>query len=218
MALIEVYDSKHTFAERSTGSWGDAWPEIFGSIWNIFGGPELPRGSGRVPVPEVISEVPQTWEEYEQQYPEYFEPILETRPGRTPDPYPQDVSDAEKPEDDEVAHTWSHWGRELIGDWLNPEPTVYNPPDAFAPGTVTAPPGGGGGGAMGDCDGAVWSGAAPPKGYKVVNHCGVGVLRKIRRRRRPRIATNSDLADISAIVGIVGKGQLATALISRRGR
>ncbi len=65
-------------------------------------------------------------------------------------------------------------------------------------------------------DGQAWGGQAPPKGYKVVNYCGQGVLRKIRRRRRRRILSASDAADIATIVGLVGKGQMASSLINRR--
>lgn len=65
------------------------------------------------------------------------------------------------------------------------------------------------------CDGMVWSGGVPPKGYKVVNYCGKGVLRKIRRRRRRRILTASDKADIAYIVSTTGKGQLAASLIHK---
>jgi len=61
-----------------------------------------------------------------------------------------------------------------------------------------------------------WSGGTPPKGYKVVNYCGRGVLRKVRRRRRRRLLTASDSRDIATIVGLVGKGQMASALINRR--
>jgi len=67
-----------------------------------------------------------------------------------------------------------------------------------------------------DCDGMAWSGGTPPKGYKVVNYCGRGVLRKVRRRRRRRLLTASDSRDIATIVGLVGKGQMASALINRR--
>ncbi len=224
----KYYDSHNTVWSLWGGSSEYNW--FWGTIEGLIPGDQY--GTGPIPmpspgpnVPDAISEEPQTWEELEELEPELFEPILETRPGRVADSYPQDVAESEHPEDDEVAHTWTHWGQELIGDviggWLGPDtPAVYNPPDAFAPGPTVGPTTGGGTTTMNGaaCDGMTWSGAAPPKGYKVVNHCGVGVLRKIRRRRRPRIATNSDLADISAIVGIVGKGQLATALISRRGR
>ncbi len=194
---------------------------IFSSGSVTIGTPALPGPIYQRPPVDVIDENT-TWEEYEELYPEHFEPILETRPGRVADSYPQDVSDSETPEDDGVATTWTEWGIEtasaIVGNILQPDaaPLGFAPTGPLGPSTpanqtATAA-------AMAGCDGMAWSGGTPPKGYKVVNHCGVGVLRRIRRRRRPRIATNSDLADISAIVGIVGKGQLATALISRRGR
>ncbi len=173
----------------------------------------MPRG---IPVPDVISEEPQTWDELEELHPELFEPILETRPGHVADSYPQDVAESEH-EDDEVAHTWSHWGRELVSDWLNPAPTVYNPPDPFSntPGPSTPANQTATAAAMSGCDGQVWNGGVPPKGYKVVNYCGQGVLRKIRRRRRRRMLTASDASDLATIVGIVGKGQMASSMINR---
>ena len=64
------------------------------------------------------------------------------------------------------------------------------------------------------CEGMEWTGGVPPKGYKVVNFCGKGVLRKIRRRRRRRLFTASDAADVAQIVGIVGKGAMANSLIN----
>ncbi len=130
----------------------------------------------------------------------------------------------QQPEEQLVAHDWGHFfrdvGGQLIQPWL---------------------PGGGGGGGFVDpiqrfadpgevgpvervitgglgpeaCEGMVWSGGTPPKGYKVVNFCGKGVLRKVRRRRRRRLLTASDKADISYIVATTGKGQLAASLIHR---
>lgn len=126
-----------------------------------------------------------------------------------------------------MAHDWGHLAREFIGgvasNILAPEtPTVYNPPgDAWlGPSTptnqaATAAASGGGGGD--GCDGMVWAGGAPPKGYKVVNSCGVGVLRKVRRRRRKRMLTVSDKNDIASIISMVGKGQLAATLMNRGG-
>lgn len=166
--------------------------------------------------PPVISEVPETWEELEEQHPELFEPILETRPGRVADSYPQDVVGDTPEQEDDVAHDWGHLIREGIGSFLpQPDPIGINLPTSFAPtlgtpaGVPLTPIGDGG------CDGLAWSGAAPPKGYKVVNYCGRGVLRKIRRRRRRRMLTASDASDLATIVGIVGKGQMASSMINR---
>lgn len=173
----------------------------------------------------VIDEVAQTWEELEALEPELFEPILETRPGRVADSYPQDVSDDIEPEDD-VAHTWGHLAREFVGgiasDWLGDPGQTYNPPASnfLLPGSTEAQlatiAATGGGGGMNGCDGMTWAGGAPPKGYKVVrDSCGNGVLRKVRRRRRRRMLTASDKTDIASIVSMVGKGQLAASLINR---
>ncbi len=219
MALIEVYDSKHTFAERSSGSWGDAWPEIFGTIWNQMGFPMPPRNVRPIVVPDAIGEIAQTWEELEQAEPELFEPILETRPGRVADSYPQDVPDDIQPEDDEVAHTWGHLARDFVSDWLNPAPSGGSGPfvpNALVPTQPNVVNVGGGGGGGNGCDGMAWAGGAPPKGYKVVrDSCGNGVLRKVRRRRRRRMLTAGDKTDIASIVSMVGKGQLAASLINR---
>ncbi len=128
-----------------------------------------------------------------------------------------------------VAHDWGHLGREFLGGVIGQalgSPVAMAPP-AFAQaapaqidftgvsvmdrterGTTSV------NGC--DLDGEVWSGAAPPKGYKVVNYCGQAVLRKIRRRRRPRMLSSCDKNDISFIVGTVGKGQMAAALINRK--
>ncbi len=123
-----------------------------------------------------------------------------------------------------MAHDWGHLGRELISDWLGggrdpSSPSPMFPP--YIPGDVIAPANGGAGpvvtGGLGpeSCEGMVWSGGVPPKGFKVVNFCGKGVLRKVRRRRRRRILTASDKADISYIVSTTGKGQLAASLIHK---
>lgn len=191
-------------------------------------------GPGPVPHPQpvilqngAISEVPQTWEEAAETNPEWFEPILETRPGHVADSYPQDVPDSQLPDDEEdMTHTWGHLALEtattIVGGWLgggDDPTTVYNPPSAFAPTMGPSTPANQAATAVAmqtGCDGMAWSGGTPPKGYKVVNHCGVGVLRKVRRRRRRRMLTASDASDLATIVGIVGKGQMAAQMINRR--
>ncbi len=184
-----------------------------GAIFDILG-PTLP--------PDAISEVAQTWEALERLEPELFEPILETRPGRVADSYPQDVSDDIEPEDD-VATTWSDWfadtAQGLIGDFIQPQPAApmgMNAPLVMGPSTPANQAATVAAMATGDCDGMTWAGGAPPKGYKVVrDSCGNGVLRKVRRRRRRRMLSASDKSDIAAIVSMVGKGQMASALINR---
>ncbi len=218
--------------------------------WQIGGGRRDPQPTGifsavpeAVAVPVVIGEVPETWEELAELEPDLFEPILETRPGKIPDPYPQSPDEGfvnpsavigapddwwptetqEESEEEDMAHDWGHVAREFISGYAGggPPQTGYVAPPIL-PGTdVTAGPGflheGGHNGGNGDgCDGMTWSGGAPPKGYKVVNACGVGVLRKVRRRRRRRLLSASDSRDIATIVGLVGKGQMAASLINRR--
>ncbi len=123
-----------------------------------------------------------------------------------------------------MTHTWGHLATGIIGDFASAyfSPTAgaapivydYTNPTEVPNVPYTAPPSA----VAADCglDGTAWSGAAPPKGYKVVNYCGRAVLRKIRRRRRRRMLTASDAQDLSAIVGIVGKGQMANSMINRR--
>ncbi len=167
--------------------------EIVGSIYGAISS----RRTGRVVVAPVPATIP--------------------RPVQTP------------PEEGEVvAHDWGHLGRQFLGEIAG---QAFGPPVAYAPpATFGGPMGPAVAGASvmevltGDtsaaataegCDGMVWAGGAPPKGYKVVNHCGQGVLRKIRRRRRRRMLTVSDKNDIAAIVSMVGKGAMASTLINR---
>ncbi len=210
------------------------WP-IGGSI---VVGPQPTGIAGPVVVDPVISEVPETWDDLEELEPELFEPILETRPGQVPDPYPQGsldewwsdpspvaVGETEQPHDephdengeDDMAHDWGHLIRQGIGSITgvtDPGPAGIVQTPEVGVGTVLNPlPMNQAGG---DCDGMAWSGGTPPKGYKVVNSCGRGVLRKVRRRRRRRLLTASDSRDIATIVGLVGKGQMASSLINRR--
>ncbi len=218
---------------RATGGWGAVQDAIFG-WWEPF--------TPAVEVPVVIDETPQTWEELEALEPELFEPILETRPGEVPDPYPfepdvepyvdpvavigapddwaWDFEENETTEDEDMAHDWGHLIRQGIGGvfGLGDPAGGQNvlPSDPSGGGEIFTPPPTGGGNGNGDCDGMRWSGGTPPKGYKVVNSCGVGVLRKVRRRRRRRLLSASDSRDIATIVGLVGKGQMAASLINRR--
>ncbi len=124
-----------------------------------------------------------------------------------------------------MAHDWGHVFREAAGGVLTgffggggaqsdfgiPQ---YPTSTELGNGAAVAAPIAGGLGPE-SCEGMVWTGGAPPKGYKVVNWCGKGVLRKVRRRRRRRILTASDKADISYIISTAGKGQLAASLIHK---
>ncbi len=231
----------HTATRR--GLLSDGWDFGFGIgdffeggfDWGTFGGLFPPiidilTESAPSPIPPVISEIPTEWPEWS------LEPILETRPGQIPDPYPgseaagtvdpsaiigpyQGADTSEQQEEGQVvAHDWGHLARQFIGGVMGDNGGAG---DAYAPLPPTMP-----GGTLNpvlpspmagaDCDGMAWSGGTPPKGYKVVNYCGRGVLRKVRRRRRRRLLTASDSRDIATIVGLVGKGQMASALINRR--
>ncbi len=127
-----------------------------------------------------------------------------------------------------MSHTWGHVFRSAAGGLigtLGGDSAIPDYSGMFAAGSGALVPGATAtpapaampvsGMPEGSCDGMIWSGGVPPKGYKVVNSCGVGVLRKVRRRRRRRLLTASDKADISYIVATTGKGQLAASLIHR---
>ncbi len=124
-----------------------------------------------------------------------------------------------------MAHDWGHLIRQGAGELLGIEDPLTSYFAALggqglaqSPAPAPMPPAqtGSYGVVPGEtCDGMEWTGGTPPKGYKVVNYCGRGVLRKIRRRRRRRILTASDKNDIATIIGLAGKGQLASSLINR---
>ncbi len=155
-------------------------------------------------------------------------PMPSERPEPLPAvPQPEPTAVLEDQEDEDVSHTWGHVFREAAGGLAQDlfggggstgtygtAPPFTEPFAEFPSGAGVVSPVGGGLGPEA-CEGMIWQGGTPPKGYKVVNWCGKGVLRKVRRRRRPRILTRSDAGDIATIVGLVGKGQMASALINR---
>ena len=124
-----------------------------------------------------------------------------------------------------MAHDWGHLLRQGVGSFFNGgggfggggAQGFFDPSTPLPTTTELGPPEVAVVGGLGPeaCEGMIWTGAAPPKGYKVVNWCGKGVLRKVRRRRRRRILTASDKADISYIISTAGKGQLAASLIHK---
>jgi len=124
-----------------------------------------------------------------------------------------------------MAHDWGHVFREATAGLIQPlfggggasgnfaAPNMPTSTELGNGATNVVPIAGGLG--PESCEGMVWTGGTPPKGFKVVNWCGQGVLRKVRRRRRRRILTASDKADISYIISTAGKGQLAASLIHK---
>jgi len=233
---------EESWSERSGSGWlfGIPNPFPFGT-GDIFGGSifetwnPFPSGTSAPGLPDVISErpteiVPEGWEtviiagEERLRVPDVYN---EGTPGVFEQFDPdvvigevQGVDTAAQTEDDVVAaHDWGSWFRtgisavaaNILGD--DPQQTVYGPGSTTNQIATAAAMGGNG---NGDGCGMVWAGGVPPKGYKVVNSCGVGVLRKVRRRRRRRLLTRGDSQDIATIVGLVGKGQMASSLINRR--
>ena len=214
-------------------------------VWSHRGSRPSPSSVFGIPspvpaptLPVVIGEIPDTLDDLEREQRE-LEAIINERPfvpigsvvldesvivGDPSDIGVARQEQLDKTEDDDVAHDWGHLIRQGVGALTgitDPAPAGGNfVPNAFVPtqpNVVTGAPGGNGG----DCDGMMWAGGAPPKGYKVVrDSCGNGVLRKVRRRRRRRMLTSGDKDDIASIVSMVGKGQMAAALINgsmRRG-
>ncbi len=190
--------------------WGST-SGVFGSVWDIgesFFPNQLPIFGGSLPSAiydwSIIAEAP------------YPIPV----PAGAPAPVTGD---------EDMAIDWGGLFGTVVEsaatNYFAPTPSFapWSPPAPLPAPTVVTPP------AVGssvqevlfgetDCglDGKGWGGNPPPKGYKVVNYCGQAVLRKIRRRRRRRILSASDAADIATIVGLVGKGQMASSLINRR--
>ena len=132
-----------------------------------------------------------------------------------------------EPDEDEDMHDWGHLIRQGIGGLLpgfggggaSAPFAVPNLPTSTELGQPTSGiPAVTGGLGPESCEGMIWSGGVPPKGFKVVNYCGQGVLRKIRRRRRRRLLTNSDIKDLASLAGIVGKGsQSMSAAVAKVG-
>jgi len=226
----------------------DTWgQDIFGGIWGAINPfPFDPRDVAPAPrLPAVISELPTVPEGWETviiggveriRVPDVYNPP-DARPGVF-EPFDPgvvigqvggpDTAAQDDVGETEVAHDWGHMARQFIGSLGSDLLGINNP--AMSPINEMGGPGStqqqlatiaATGGANGDCDGMTWGGGAPPKGYKVVrDSCGNGVLRKVRRRRRRRMLTSGDKDDIASIVSMVGKGQMAAALINgsmRRG-
>ncbi len=196
--------------------------------WNAPGGFTGWFESGTNPLARdwsVISEIPQTAEELQAEQ-RRLEAITQQEPfvpmgtvvleGFDPGVVIGNVSGPDTAQQDELmAHDWGHFARQVGGslfglsgqqDFSQGVGTVYATPDQAPPAAASTAAG---------CDGMAWSGGTPPKGFKVVNYCGQGVLRKVRRRRRRRMLTASDASDLATIVGIVGKGQMASSMINR---
>jgi len=183
------------------------------------GGPTVFGGTGQ-PFPDYVP----VW----VPPPEYVEPVVPAPPPFDTPVLPDVQPERELIEENGVAHDWGHLGRELIGGWLGGGGSRdfdyggqvgggAGDPTGAATGMAISAPNGAVVGGLGpeSCEGMIWGGGTPPKGFKVVNFCGKGVLRKVRRRRRRRLLTASDKADISYIVATTGKGQLAASLIHR---
>ncbi len=189
--------------------WGDIFASKRAFVYKIGESGPVFHNTGAIPsIPgdwSVISEIP------------------------VPAPLPAPTAPATDEGEPEMAHDWGHILAQTVGGiaaqaFAPPPQQIIYPSFGPAAGTVAAPAAGASvmetliGTTSADCGEIPWDGGTPPKGYKVVNWCGRGVLRKIRRKRRPRILTGSDASDIATIVGLVGKGQMASALINRARR
>ncbi len=174
----------------------------------------LPQQTPRGQIPSKV-DLPETWEELEELIPEIFEPILETRPGRTPDPYPgseasravidptqtpvSGVDDEEFTEEEPMAHSWWHLGSQVI-DVLQGQAagggTALAPPQGFA-GPMTPTPG----------TPAFYAANAAAAG----THCR-------RRRRRRALLTEGDFNSLMRIATLPNNANVRTALAKAVGR
>ncbi len=172
----------------------------------------LPQSTPRGAISKA-GNVPETWEELEELIPEIFEPILETRPGRTPDPYPgseasraiivptqgpvSGVDDEEFTEDESMAHSWWHLGSQVI-DVLQGQATqpaaVYNP--AYANQFVSS------------------TGTGSP-GYAQAMARAAGCK---KRRRRRALLTEGDFNSLMRIATLPNNANVRTALAKAVGR
>lgn len=97
-----------------------------------------------------------------------------------------------------------YWTPQGFGD-LSPPP----PPPVIidgGSGMIVPPPGGGGG-----CGPAAMV-------FDPAANCGLGKWRKKTRRRRKRLATKSDIADLSSLKTVLGGGKAFENWIATRGR
>jgi len=184
----------------------------------------------------ATEDVPDDWGAYEQQFPEYFEPILETRPGRVADPYPgseawdarssagagypEQVPAANMPAgnvdyDEDIVWDSAESGGDMAAwDW-----------GAAASGVIDILQGQSvGGGGTGYVPPANFGMSPPASGggavpRKVTVDTVTGAISKCGRRRRRRLLTPTDINDLAALKAIVGGGQsmnLAVAKAVRR--
>ena len=174
----------------------------------------LPQQTPRGQVPSKVN-VPETWEELEDLIPEIFEPILETRPGRTPDPYPgseasraiivptpgpvSGVDDEEFTQEDAMAHSWWHLGSQVIDVLQGQQPggasTSYAAPAQFA------------------------TGQAPSDYYTTRSRPGYDTEGRCRRRRRRRaLLTEGDFNSLMRIATLPNNANVRTALAKAVGR
>ncbi len=227
------------FWEEPFGVFGStewSWPEVsMESVWDIVSGvfdlPDVPRT--RVP-DVVISEQPSTvlprgigTERVPTQgdvWPDWsLEPILETRPGRTPDPYPgteaargagtvdevlgdpyEDVATAEQNDtldsgDDTMAHDWNHLIRQGIAQVAG----IGNGGSAQPqPGSIAYTE-------------QLYAGLPP--GSAIVSGNGAGA-NGCKRRRRRRLLTEGDFNDLMRIATLPNKDTVKVALAKAVGR
>ncbi len=182
-------------------------PVVISEIPSVILPGTTPRGAI-----SKTGDVPETWEELEELIPEIFEPILETRPGRRPDPYPGSdaaaavidptpaspgsVDDDDFTEAEDMAHSWLHLGSDILAAYTSPTAGVAAAPMGFA-GPARVP----------------GAGAVPGFTYGTDN----GIPCK-RRRRRRALLTEGDFNSLMRIATLPNNANVRTALAKAVGR
>jgi len=183
--------------------------------------PVLPRpvGIGSAAVPRAVVEVEGVSTEVEEYEGGDFPAGSIFAPGRAwgqpAEQHDLDASIEDQEEDEPMAHDWGHLTRQAIGGLFGvDEPTGFNAlGPAFAASGTTIPSG---------------SAALPPSAAPVISGTGDGCGNRryvtldrttgkisCKRRRRRRLLTNRDLADLASLKTITGGGAALNAAVIR---
>jgi len=141
--------------------------------------------------------------ENEGQPPIIFNPAPIILPGQT-DP-------GREEQETEMAHTWGHLGRELVGGWLGSGDTGFSGGQAFV--DPTFPIGGDVVPAVGSGGGMSYAGSCPPRKTRTLTiDCATGQEVKRVRRRRRKMLTEGDMAQLFQIATLPNNANVRTAL------
>jgi len=187
---------------------GTSVPPVIEEIPRGVYGPSTPGDTG---IPSKVDV--QEWPDWS------LEPILETRPGRTPDPYPgteawetegyEEILRTQTPlpvddEDVDMAHDWGH----LIRGGID---TIFGISDPGQPDMIMPPAGG-----WPATPSAATPGTTPSGKYCVDPKTGKVTM--VHHHRRRRLLTESDFNDLMRISTLPNKETVKIALAKAIGR